>query len=506
MNGRACGVAVAAFAVAALAGRAAESKRYGFDKPLVIVAEEVDAYFSGEGNAMTKEGLEQYADRILAGGKVTHVIWCPVAGRANYASKATEPIWAGLDQPGTVWGIEKKTPGVACSGTTPEEMAANRRWAENAKKLADAGIDPYRVWIDRTHAKGAQAWLSIRMTDLQYCYVANYFRTPSIFAKSPFLLSDAGENGGGSPNFCEPEVREWLKKVVAEVADRYLDADGFEFDFVSGCDTPVTRLGSKSFGEADMRGYISTLARLTKDVTRNPKHQSAIRVVPESNELGVRNLPAGGTSIVIPYLDSRRAAVQTATCREWHELDRVSPRVMPGIAVAQLGADEVAGWVSWMRGWDFPGIVLTHVEKAAPAVRDGVFSGALVGWDRTVRGPRRLRLNSDAHLRELEGGYADRRARYPWKLDRSWTYEFALQDGSVAEKGVRAVVTYRGGSAPERILLNGYASQSSVRNKDEVTYVFDKGTILNFRNHLHIPAQTGADVATVAAAVVEIDK
>ena len=456
-----CQVAVAALAVGMVfSGSAAEPKKYGFDKPLVIVAEEPDAYLSDEGSAMTKEGLEQYADRILAGGKVTHVFWCPVAGRANYDAKATEPIWAGLDRSGTVRGAG--------------ETAANKRWAENAKKLADAGIDPYKVWIDRTHAKGAEAWISIRMTDLR-CR-------------------------------CEPEVRERLKRVVAEVAERYLDADGFEFDFVSGCDTSVTRQGSKCFGDAAMRGYISDLVRLTREITRNPRYRSAMRVLVEPNELGVRNMPVGGTDIVIPCLDSRRAAVQAAVCREWHEVDRISPRVMPGIDVAQLGADEVAGWVSWMRGWEFPGIVLTHVEKAAPAVRDGVFSGALVDWDRTVRGPRRLRLNSDSHLREREGGYADRRARYPWKLDRPWTYEFALQEGSVAEKGVRVVVGYEGGTAPEAIRLNGYASLSSVRNKDGVAYAFDKGSLLNWRNHLYIPAQAGADAATVTAAVVEIDE
>ena len=496
----------AAFAAVALTGVAAEPKKYGFDKPLVIVAEEPDAYLAGEGSVMTKEGLEAYADAILAGGKVTHVFWCPVAGRANYDSKATDPVWTGLGKPETVWGIEKKVPGVSCSGATPAKAAANKRWAENAKKLHDAGIDPYKVWIDRTHAKGAEAWISVRMTDLQYCYVANYFRTPSFFAKRAELVSAPDDHGGGSPKFWEPDVRAWLKKVVVELAERYTDADGFEFDFVSGCDTPYfTHEGVRAFDAVAMNRYVEELSKAVKGIVRNPKFRTGLRVLPDTNELSCRNLSARGTDIVFPCLDGARATSQAVLCREWHEIDLVGPRAMPGIDVRRLSPDRLAGWISWMRGWEFPGVMLLHVSEANAAVRDGVFSGALVDWDKTVRGSRRLDLLRDAHMFEWKFPCADWRVRYPWKLDRPWTYEFALQEGSVAEKGVMVIVTYEGETAPETILLNGYKSLSSKRTKDQVFYTFAPDSILNWRNHLYIPAQTGATPATVVGAVVKID-
>ena len=500
-------LASAAVAGAAFSGSAAEPKKYGFDRPLVIVAEEPDAYLADEGSAMTKEGLEQYADGILAGGKVTHVFWCPVAGRANYDSKAAEPVWAGLGKPETVWGIEKKVQGVSCSGATPEQAAANKRWAENAKKLHDAGIDPYKVWIDRTHAKGAEAWISVRMTDLQYCYVANYFRTPSFFAKRAELVSEPAEHGGGSPKFWEPEVREWLKRVIVEVAERYSDADGIEFDFVSANDTPYfTHEGVRAFDAVAMNRYIEELSKAVKGIVRNPKFRTGLRVLPDTNELTCRNMTPRGTDILFPCLDGVRATGQAVLCREWHEIDLVGPRAMPGIDVRRLSADRLAGWISWMRGWEFPGVMLLHVSKANPAIRDGVFSGALVDWDKTVRGPRRLDLLRDAHMFEWKFPCADWRVRYPWKLDRPWKYEFALQEGSVAEKRVTVIVIYEGEAAPETILLNGYKSLSSKRTKDQVFYTFAPDSILNWRNHLYIPAQEDAkSAATVVGAVVRID-
>ena len=500
MKGEMKSLVFAAVAAAALSGVAEEPKRYGFDHPYVIVAEEVDAYLSGEGNAMTKEGLEKYADSILAGGKVTHVFWCPVAGRANYDSKATDPIWKGLEKSDTLWGIEKKVPGVACSGTTPEQMAANKRWAENAKKLHDAGIDPYRVWIDRTHAKGAKAWLTIRMTDLQYCYLPKHFRTPTYFTQNEFLLSTPGEPGGGSPNLMEPEVRSWLKKIVCEVADRYLDADGFEFDFVSGCDTPYARVGSKTLGKKMMTAFISDLSQSVKSITRNSKLKTGLRLMPDTNELTVRQMSPRGTDILLPFA----VPGLMMPCREWNEIDRVAPRVMPGADISSLTAPQVAGWVSWMRGWDFPGIMLANVEKAAPAVRAAVFSGDLVDLKKTVRGTRVLDLALDAHRFERETPCTDWRVRYPWKLDRSWTYEFALQVGSVAEKGVEVEISYQGDKVPAEILLNGYKSLSSKKGKNGTVYAFAKDSIINWRNHVYIPAQ-GADAATVTAAVVRID-
>lgn len=50
------------------------------------------------------------------------------------------------------------------------------RWAVNAKRLFDQGIDPYEVWIGECRKRGVEAWVSMRMNDYHFADVTNYFR------------------------------------------------------------------------------------------------------------------------------------------------------------------------------------------------------------------------------------------------------------------------------------------------------------------------------------------
>ena len=101
--------------------------------PWFVVNEDNDHFFKCDSSLMTERGLSDYVDYICR-GKVTHVFFCVNGQRTSYDSKTWEPIWAGMN--------EKARPDTA---TKPD--GTQDRWAVNAKKLFDAGIDPYAVWI-----------------------------------------------------------------------------------------------------------------------------------------------------------------------------------------------------------------------------------------------------------------------------------------------------------------------------------------------------------------------
>ena len=109
---------LAAFAVLAIVGT-------GMAKPMLVINEDNDHYFKLDASLMTESALKDYAYDIFR-GPVTHFFMCPQGQRASYASKVWEPIWAGLDEP-------------------DRDGKTNNIWCVNAKKLHDAGINPYNV-------------------------------------------------------------------------------------------------------------------------------------------------------------------------------------------------------------------------------------------------------------------------------------------------------------------------------------------------------------------------
>ena len=136
------GILTCCLACAAFAGRAPLPPGAVPPKPWLVINEDNDRYFKradlpGNIEKTTAEACEQYLDTVLAGGKVTHFFMCVCGQRASYDSKAWEPIWKGLA-------------GVEVNGSP----ATNNAWCVNAKKMSDAGVDPYAIWTRRCREKG----------------------------------------------------------------------------------------------------------------------------------------------------------------------------------------------------------------------------------------------------------------------------------------------------------------------------------------------------------------
>ncbi len=192
------------------AGKIATDRRAVRD---MLVINEDNSHFFGTRKAedMTLDGLRAFVDQY-AGSRITHLFLCPNAMRASFRSKTRDAIWDPVD------------------GKSPTD-----RWPVNAKRLHDAGLDPYTVWIDRCREKGISPWISMRMNDI------HSVDDPSNFMHSTFWRAHPEywrvPRGSASPwvnralNYAHTPVREYQMRFVRELLERY-DMDGLELDWM----------------------------------------------------------------------------------------------------------------------------------------------------------------------------------------------------------------------------------------------------------------------------------
>ena len=234
-----------------LSGGAFAAPRY------VVFDEDNDHFFKSPESWMDVAHLEAYVDRIAAGGKATHVFFCPTGWRASFDSKVWEPIWTGLDE-----YPEKDT------------WFLYYRWAKNAKALFDKGIDPYQVFIRRCREKGVSPWLNPRMNDghdgktfgKQHPYRSTTFwREHREFRFDP--ACDHGDWTLHNLDYRHPEVREYALAMLRELFERY-DMDG------------VNLLGRGWFPSAAAKesepvfdAFISEISRLRDEWSRKRGHR-----------------------------------------------------------------------------------------------------------------------------------------------------------------------------------------------------------------------------------------
>jgi hypothetical protein len=179
----------------------------------MLVINEDNSHFFGsrKPEAMTLAGLQAFVDQY-AGSAVTHLFLCPNAMRASFRSRSRDAIWDPV------------------GGKEPQGA-----WPQNAKRLFEAGLDPYRVWIDRCREKGVSPWLSMRMNDVHSVDDDGNFMHSSFWRAHPEFWRVP--NGSASPwvnramNYAHAEVRRHQMDFVRELLERY-DPDGLELDWM----------------------------------------------------------------------------------------------------------------------------------------------------------------------------------------------------------------------------------------------------------------------------------
>lgn len=192
-------------------------------KPWLVINEDNDRYFKranlpGNVEETNAEACERYLDMVVDGGRVTHFFMCVCGQRTSYDSKVWEPIWKGLE------GVERDG-----------SPATNNSWCINAKKMHDAGVDPYAIWTRRCREKGVSPWITMRMNDVHFCSVKNYFRTESFWTDHPELHLVSPDKkpswNDHAFDYVHPEVRAHALALVDEIFDRW-DTDGLELDWL----------------------------------------------------------------------------------------------------------------------------------------------------------------------------------------------------------------------------------------------------------------------------------
>jgi hypothetical protein len=179
----------------------------------MLVINEDNSHFFGsrQPEDMTLAGLHSFVDQY-AGSAVTHLFLCTNAMRASFRSSSRDAIWDPVD------------------GKEPDG-----RWPQNAKRLHQAGLDPYHVWIERCREKGLSPWISMRMNDIHSVNEPDNYMHSAFWRNHPEFWRVP--NGSASPwqnramNYAHAEVREHQMAFVRELLERY-DPDGLELDWM----------------------------------------------------------------------------------------------------------------------------------------------------------------------------------------------------------------------------------------------------------------------------------
>jgi hypothetical protein len=179
----------------------------------MLVINDDNSHFFGSRKPedMTLAGLNAFVDQY-AESAVTHLFLCPNAMRASFRSSSRDAIWDPVD------GIE------------PDGL-----WPQNAKRLHDARLDPYKVWISRSREQSLSPWLSMRMNDVHGADELANFMHSSFWRDHPQFWRVP--NGSAEPwvnramNYVHAEVREHQIAFVRELLTRY-DPDGLELDWM----------------------------------------------------------------------------------------------------------------------------------------------------------------------------------------------------------------------------------------------------------------------------------
>jgi len=158
---------------------------------------------------VSERGVERYVD-ALAGGRLTHLFINVNYQRSYFPSKAIEPVWTSLDEPG-----------------------CKPQWFYRDMRDAFArGLDVYAVMIRRCRERKASPWLSFRMNDTHGVAEKSDADVCAFWREHPEcrLLGDRRSWSNGL-DYSKKPVRDWMAAYVREALERY-DADGVELDFL----------------------------------------------------------------------------------------------------------------------------------------------------------------------------------------------------------------------------------------------------------------------------------
>jgi hypothetical protein len=181
-------------------------------------------FFTRAGEPVTKESVASFVDQYQG---ISELMLCPNSQRINVESKVFDPVWKGYDPNGPDdQPLFRSTP--------PASRKIPRDWVHRAWALNQAGLDPYKIWIERARQLQVSPWISMRMNDLhevqdpdRYLH-GSFWRAHPEYRRMGWRTTDWRDSAF---DYSHPEVREYHFKLVEEYCERY-DFDGLELDWM----------------------------------------------------------------------------------------------------------------------------------------------------------------------------------------------------------------------------------------------------------------------------------
>lgn len=328
--------------------------------PGALIVNEDNSHFFGSRapEAMTRAGLVAWVDQY-AGTAVTHLFLSPNSMRASFRSRTREAIW-------------DPVAGVAPTGL----------WPENAKRLHEAGLDPYAVWIARARERGLSPWLSMRMNDVHSVDAPDSFMHSEFWRTHPELRRVPG--GPIQPwtnhalNYAHAAVRAHHAAFLQELFERY-DPDGIELDWMR---FPLHLTPGREREEAPLLdAFVRDARRLADDWGRRRGHpiRLGVRVTAHPDAAAGLGLDAvrwareGWVDLIVtgPFW---RTADFDLPLEAWRE--RLGPAAAT-VAVIPGFEHNLRAWVSGVTG---PNDLATLRGFAAGAHHRGAESLYLFNW------------------------------------------------------------------------------------------------------------------------------
>jgi hypothetical protein len=222
-------------------------------------------FFTRAGGEYTAESVASFVDQY-AGTEVRELILSANSQRTSFASRAWDPVWKGYDpKAGDDQPLFHSTPA--------ESRAPARKWVHTAWALAEAGIDPYALWIRRARRKGLEPWISMRMNDLHnvddpasYMH-STFWREHPEYRRVSWRELDWRDRAF---DYGRQEVRDYHFKLVEEYAERY-DFDGLELDWMRF--GSHFRPGAELEGGRHLTGFMRRTRRLLDTWQRRRGHR-----------------------------------------------------------------------------------------------------------------------------------------------------------------------------------------------------------------------------------------
>ncbi|GIS61470.1 MAG: hypothetical protein CM1200mP2_36950 [Planctomycetaceae bacterium] len=164
------------------------------------------------------------------------------AMRASFRSKSRDAIWDPVN------------------GKEPQD-----RWPQNAKRLHEAGLDPYKIWIARCRDRKISPWLSMRMNDVHNTEDRDNFQHSTFWRTHIKFWREPNHEHGSGLNYAYPEVRGYQMAFVRELLERY-DPDGLELDWMRFPNhlTP----GKEREERQILTRFVRDVRRLTREVVQ----------------------------------------------------------------------------------------------------------------------------------------------------------------------------------------------------------------------------------------------